>query len=135
MKPCYLCGKRTDDCLFDPPVCRECQRAHELTKEIARAQLAVGTPGGWKTTRTWTVDPETLNDIVIRGFETAQRRAVTSPVHFCGSDCWANGKCVMEPGSDPKAHRCGIKCWVETTSECPAGKWPDPLIIEGIGSD
>lgn len=43
MKPCYLCGKRTDDCAFDPPVCRECQRAHELTKEIAQAQLAVGT--------------------------------------------------------------------------------------------
>lgn len=54
MKPCYLCGKRTDDCLFDPPVCRECQRAHDLTKERVVAELAVGTPEGWKSTQTWT---------------------------------------------------------------------------------
>lgn len=54
MKPCYLCSKRTDDCLFDPPVCRECQRAHELTKERSVVGLAIGTPSGWKTTQTWT---------------------------------------------------------------------------------
>lgn len=31
MKPCYLCGKRTDDCLFDPPVCKTCRAREELS--------------------------------------------------------------------------------------------------------